>query len=75
MSDRTTVDLERELRLLAAVRAYLRDAEGTDVRIPTTAVDRVLDELNRLEPDDLTTSPTALGRDRSAYSSRSRPTI
>jgi hypothetical protein len=49
VSDRTTVDLERELRLLASVRAYLRDAEGTDARIPTTAVDRVLDELNRLD--------------------------
>ncbi|MFE7421691.1 hypothetical protein [Rhodococcus sp. NPDC057529] len=47
MSDRTTGDLERELRLLAAVRAYLRDAEGPDLRIPTTTVDRVLDELHQ----------------------------
>ncbi|MDF3308869.1 hypothetical protein P3H15_28020 [Rhodococcus sp. T2V] len=47
MSDRTTADLERELRMLAAVRAYRRDAEGTDMRIPTTAVDHVLDELHQ----------------------------
>ena len=49
MSERTTADLERELRMLASVRAYLRDAEGTDVRIPTTAVDEVLDEFTRLD--------------------------
>jgi hypothetical protein len=36
--------------MLAAVRAYLRDAVGTDLRIPTTAVDRVLDELNSVDP-------------------------
>ncbi|GCE40929.1 hypothetical protein Rhow_004572 [Rhodococcus wratislaviensis] len=75
MRDRTTADLERELHMLAAVRAYLRDAEGTDVRIPTTAVDRVLDELHQTRTTDPTTSNTALGRDRSADSSRARPTI
>jgi hypothetical protein len=46
MTDRTTDDLERELALLVNVRAYLRDAEGPDFRIPTTAIDQVLDELN-----------------------------
>jgi hypothetical protein len=34
--------------MLAAVRAYLRDTVGKQVRIPTTAVDRVLDEVNSL---------------------------
>ncbi|MHA4854551.1 hypothetical protein L1080_034235 [Rhodococcus sp. MSC1_016] len=47
MTDRTTDDLERDLALLANVRAYIRDAEGPDFRIPTTALDQVLDELNR----------------------------
>jgi hypothetical protein len=46
MTDRTTDDLERELALLVNVRAYLRDAEGPDFRIPTTTIDEVLDELN-----------------------------
>ncbi|WAM19517.1 hypothetical protein [Rhodococcus sp. JS3073] len=49
MSDRTAADLERELAMLAYVRDRLRDSEGNDVRIPTTAVDQVLDELNSLE--------------------------
>ncbi|QTJ70452.1 hypothetical protein HYG77_33510 (plasmid) [Rhodococcus sp. ZPP] len=46
MTDRTPEDLERDLALLANVRAYLRDAEGPEFRIPTTALDQVLDELN-----------------------------
>ncbi|MFD7008064.1 hypothetical protein [Rhodococcus jostii] len=51
MSDRTMADRERELRMLAAVRAYLRDEEGPDLRIPTTAVDRVLDELHQTQTE------------------------
>ncbi|MEU2005145.1 hypothetical protein ACH47B_29410 [Rhodococcus sp. NPDC019627] len=50
MTGRTTDDLERDLALLANVRAYLRDAEGPDFRIPTTALDQVLDELNSHDP-------------------------
>jgi hypothetical protein len=46
VTDRTADDLERELALLANVRAYLRGVEGPDFRIPTTALDQVLDELN-----------------------------
>jgi len=46
VTDRTTDDLKRELALLANVRAYLRDAEGPDFCIPTTALDQVLDELH-----------------------------
>ncbi|MFC9839478.1 hypothetical protein ACFVKB_37640 [Rhodococcus sp. NPDC127530] len=64
MSDRTAADLERELAMLASVRDRLRVSEGDDfrircgteqagvqaaIRIPTTAVDQVLDELNRLQ--------------------------
>ncbi|MFZ2172667.1 MAG: hypothetical protein WAW17_01265 [Rhodococcus sp. (in: high G+C Gram-positive bacteria)] len=49
MSERTTADLDRELAMLADVRHRLRASEGPDVRIPTTAVDQVLDELNSLE--------------------------
>ncbi|MFZ2177299.1 MAG: hypothetical protein WAW17_25360 [Rhodococcus sp. (in: high G+C Gram-positive bacteria)] len=49
MSDRTAADVERELAMLAHVRDRLRASEGNDFRIPTTAVDQVLDELNRLE--------------------------
>ena len=48
VTDRTADDLERELAVLADMRAYLRDVEGPDFRIPTTVVDHVLDELNRL---------------------------
>ncbi|MDV6246660.1 hypothetical protein [Rhodococcus opacus] len=48
MSDRTAVDLERELAMLAFVRDRLRASEGNDVRIPTTSVDQVLDELSSL---------------------------
>ena len=50
MSDRTAADLERDLAMLASVRDRLRASEGADFRIPTTAVDQVLDELNSLEP-------------------------
>ncbi|MEN0135050.1 MAG: hypothetical protein AAGC80_07865 [Rhodococcus sp. (in: high G+C Gram-positive bacteria)] len=46
MSHRTSADLERELAMLASVRDRLRSSEGNDFRIPTTTVDRVLDELN-----------------------------
>ncbi|MFE5702008.1 hypothetical protein [Rhodococcus koreensis] len=49
MSDRTAADLERELAMLADVRDRLRASEGEGFRIPTTAVDQVLDELNSLE--------------------------
>ncbi|TQC40141.1 hypothetical protein EEB14_56270 [Rhodococcus sp. WS4] len=42
-------DLERELAMLASVRDRLRASEGADFRIPTTAVDQVLDELSGLE--------------------------
>ncbi|WP_167541021.1 hypothetical protein [Rhodococcus jostii] len=49
MSDRTAADLERELAMLADVRDRLRASEGNDFRIPTTAVDQVLDEFNTLE--------------------------
>jgi hypothetical protein len=49
VSDRTAADLERELAMLADVRDRLRASEGNDFRIPTTAVDQVLDEFNTLE--------------------------
>jgi hypothetical protein len=49
VSDRTAADLERELAMLAYVRDRLRASEGEDFRIPTPAVDQVLDELNSLE--------------------------
>ena len=49
MGDRTAADLERELAMLARVRLRLRGSEGADFRIPTTAVDEVLDELNSVE--------------------------
>lgn len=48
-SERTTADLDRELAMLAYVRNRLRASQGPDFRIPTTAVDQVLDELNSLE--------------------------
>ena len=35
--------------MLAYVRDRRRASEGEDSRIPITAVDQVLDELNRLE--------------------------
>ncbi|MFV9458627.1 hypothetical protein ACNJ7E_35050 [Rhodococcus sp. NM-2] len=56
MSDRTAADVEREPATLAYVRGRLRASEGNDFRIPTNAVDQVLDELNSLErsPRDLT---------------------
>ncbi|MFD2157262.1 MULTISPECIES: hypothetical protein [Rhodococcus] len=49
MNDRTAAEVERELDMLAYVRDRLRASEGTNFRIPTTAVDLVLDELNSLE--------------------------
>ena len=49
MSDRTAADLERELSMLAYVRERLRASEGEEFHIPTTAVDQVLDERNRVE--------------------------
>ncbi len=49
VSDRTAADVERELAMLAYVRDRLRASEGNDFRIPTTAVDQVLDECNSLE--------------------------
>lgn len=49
VSDRTAADVERELAVLAHVRDRLRASEGNDFRIPTTAIDQALDELNRLE--------------------------
>lgn len=49
VSDRTAAVIERELAMLAHVRDRLRASEGSDFRIATTAVDQVLDELNRLE--------------------------
>ncbi|MHA4855093.1 hypothetical protein L1080_037155 [Rhodococcus sp. MSC1_016] len=49
MSDRTAADLERELAMLAYARDRLRASEGEGFRVPTTAVDQVLDELNSLE--------------------------
>jgi len=49
VGDRTAADLERELVLLAYVRGCLRGSEGEDFRIPTTALDEVLDELHRVE--------------------------
>ncbi|ELB86374.1 hypothetical protein Rwratislav_45275 [Rhodococcus wratislaviensis IFP 2016] len=49
VSDRTASDLEREFAMLAYVRDRLRASEGEDFRIPTTAVDQVLDELTSLE--------------------------
>jgi len=49
VSDRTAADVERELAMLAHVRDRLRASEGNDFRIPTTAIDQALDELNRLE--------------------------
>ncbi|WP_213571576.1 hypothetical protein [Rhodococcus sp. USK13] len=49
MRARRPADLERELAMLAYIRDRLRASEGSDFRIPTTAVDQVLDELNRLE--------------------------
>uniref|UniRef100_UPI000934458B hypothetical protein n=1 Tax=Rhodococcus jostii TaxID=132919 RepID=UPI000934458B len=49
VNDRTAAEVERELDMLAYVRDRLRASEGTNFRIPTTAVDLVLDELNSLE--------------------------
>ncbi|MDX5962701.1 hypothetical protein SIM91_05105 [Rhodococcus opacus] len=49
MSDPTAADLQRELAMLAYLRDRLRASEGEDFRIPTAAVDQVLDELNSLE--------------------------
>jgi len=49
VNDRTAADLEGDLAVLAYVRDRLRASEGADFRIPTAAVDQVLDELNGLE--------------------------
>ncbi|MBC2644727.1 MULTISPECIES: hypothetical protein [unclassified Rhodococcus (in: high G+C Gram-positive bacteria)] len=49
MSNRTAADLERVLAMLTYVRDRLRASEGNDFRIPTMAVDQVLDERNSLE--------------------------
>jgi len=49
VGNRTAADLERELAMLAYVRDRLRASECEDFRIPTTAVDQVLDDLNSLE--------------------------
>ena len=49
MGDRTAAGLERELAMLAFVRDCLRVSEGEDFRIPTAALDEVLDELNSVE--------------------------
>ncbi|WP_418163431.1 hypothetical protein [Rhodococcus opacus] len=49
VSDPTAADLQRELAMLAYLRDRLRASEGEDFRIPTAAVDQVLDELNSLE--------------------------
>lgn len=48
LSDRTATDLEREPAMLTFVRDCLRASECDDLRIPTTAVDQVLDELSSL---------------------------
>ncbi|QSE88099.1 hypothetical protein JWS13_04780 (plasmid) [Rhodococcus pseudokoreensis] len=56
MNHRTAADLERELAMLASVRDRLRSSEGDDFRIPTTAVDHVLDE--RYSYRDPTVTPT-----------------
>ncbi|MGW5153429.1 hypothetical protein [Rhodococcus koreensis] len=49
VSDRTAAEYEDELTMLAWARARLRASEGTDFRIPTSAVDRILDELGGLD--------------------------
>jgi hypothetical protein len=49
VGNRTAADLERELAMLSCIRDRIRASEGEDFRIPTTAVDQVLDELNSLE--------------------------
>ncbi|MDT2006844.1 hypothetical protein FXW78_23835 [Rhodococcus opacus] len=43
MRARTAAEFERELAMLACVRDRLRASEGNDFRIPTTAVDQVLE--------------------------------
>ena len=53
VSDRTAADVDQELAMLAYVRDRLRASAGNDFRIPTTAVDQALDELNRLERSPL----------------------
>lgn len=42
---RSIVTLERELAFLAEVRGMIRQSVGSEDRIPTSAVDSVLDEL------------------------------
>ena len=38
--------LERELAMIADVRALLRESEGADFNPPTTVPDRLLDQWN-----------------------------
>lgn len=48
MADRSSAgDSDRELAMLAQVRAHLREAEGPGFKIPTRVVDEVLDERNQ----------------------------
>lgn len=49
MSDRTVAELMHELAMLVSDRDRIRASEGDAFRIPTTAVDQVLDELTGLE--------------------------
>lgn len=44
---------ESELALLANVRAYLCGAEGPDFKIPTSAVDKVLDRWNEQQAREI----------------------
>lgn len=53
MGNRTAADPERELAMLASVRDCLRGTAGEDFRIPTTAPDEVLDDLNSVERSDV----------------------
>ncbi|WP_430336145.1 hypothetical protein [Rhodococcus sp. ACT016] len=44
--------LRRELEMLADVRRRIRESVGPDVRIPTRAVDYVLDDYNAVRARD-----------------------
>ena len=39
--------IERELALIAVLRALIRESEGPDFRPPTTVPDRLLDQWNQ----------------------------
>jgi hypothetical protein len=39
--------IERELALIAALRALMRESEGPDFNPPTTVPDRLLDQWNQ----------------------------